>query len=95
MQAHTPIQIKTLVFSGNFTLSQDKNYMYGIENGFVSGSIFKLDLNNNNKELLHEFDLRERFEEGYDAVDTLVVTKNQQKLYGATESGGLVHAKGG
>ncbi|AUH73720.1 choice-of-anchor tandem repeat GloVer-containing protein [Legionella sainthelensi] len=84
---------KNSSFSGNFTLSQDKNYMYGVENGFVSGSIFKLDLDNNNKELIHEFDLRERFEEGYDGVGTLVITQNQQKLYGATESGGLIHAR--
>ncbi|KTD09037.1 hypothetical protein Lgra_2272 [Legionella gratiana] len=88
-----PDQEKNSSFSGHFTISRDKNYMYGIENGFISGSIFKLNLNNNNKELLHEFDLRERFEEGYDAVGTLIVTQDQRKLYGATESGGLIHSR--
>lgn len=84
---------KNSSFRGHFALSNDKNYMYGAENGFISGSIFKLNLNNNNKELLHEFDLKTRFEEGYDAVGALLITQDQQKLYGATESGGLVHAR--
>lgn len=80
-------------FEDNIILSQDKQFIYGIENSFRHGAIFKLSSDGSYKQNLHEFDLDERFEEGYDAVGSLVLTKDEHKLYGVTESGGKIHTR--
>lgn len=74
---------------GDLTFDAKRQFLYGFENEFTSGGLFKMDVDGTAWEYLHEFDVK-RFEEGYDAVANVLLTKDEHTLYGATESGGGV-----
>jgi hypothetical protein len=75
-------------FSGDLTFSKDKKFFYGVKNSFTHGAIFKMSIEGNLTEILHETSIKDSYDEGYDLQGGMVISADERFLYGVAESGG-------
>lgn len=83
--------INSEISPDSISFSLDKNFLYGISNSFKDGYIFKLHFDGTSS-ILHTFNPANHLDQGYDAIGTIIETKDHT-LYGVTESGGVVNAR--
>ena len=74
-------------YEGELTLNNDKQFIYGVRNSFTRGEVFKIDTKGNTIQILHTADI-DNFNQGYDLLGGVVLSKDEHYLYGATVSGG-------
>lgn len=80
-------------YYGNFTMSKDKKFIYGVQNSFKHGVLFKMSVDGKSLENLHFFDLENHYYEGYDLRGDFLLSKDEHYLYGTTDSGGNGRAR--